>query len=157
MEDDNPYGIGEHLAEVSSVACKPLHFTTPIEPGDHGPFYEIRSYTMLPGGMPQTEAAWAKAVPAREKLSKILMVMGSIDCVPQKLVHIWTYPSLDARTEARAETHRQKIWPPLAVRISTSRCNPNSSWRCRSRICDSPPVRANPMAAPLAHPGPPWV
>lgn len=113
MEDDNPYGIGEHLAEVSSVACKPLHFTTPIEPGDHGPFYEIRSYTMLPGGMPQTEAAWAKAVPAREKLSKILMVMGSIDCVPQKLVHIWTYPSLDARTEARAETHRQKIWPPV--------------------------------------------
>lgn len=113
MEAEDPYGIGKYLAEVSSVACKPLNFTSPIEPGKYGPFYEIRSYTMLPGGMPKTEAAWAKAVPAREKLSKILTVMGTIDVVPQKLVHIWTYPSMDARTEARAETHRQKIWPPV--------------------------------------------
>jgi len=113
MEDADPYGIGQYLAEVKSIACKPLNFTTPIEPGKYGPFYEIRSYTMLPGGMPKTEAAWAKAVPAREKLSKILMVMGSIDTVPQKLIHIWTYPSMEARTEARAETYRQKIWPPV--------------------------------------------
>lgn len=112
METENPFGIAESLAGVQSTAFKPLNFTTPIVPGSYGPFYEMRTYTLAPNGLPETEAAWAKIVERRNEMSKLLMVMGSIEDGPQKMVHIWPYNTIEDRVKARGQASKEGIWPP---------------------------------------------
>ncbi|WP_425053373.1 NIPSNAP family protein [Psychromarinibacter sp. S121] len=112
METENPYGIGEYLGGVNSTAYKPFSFCADIEPGAYGPFYEFRTYSMSPGGVPQTEEAWGKIIERRNEMSKLLMVMASIEEGPQKMVHIWPYKALEDRVAARAQAGKEGIWPP---------------------------------------------
>ena len=103
METEDPYGIAPYLAGVNSTACTPFSFMQPIEAGEHGPFYEIRTYTLAPNGIAETSDAWSKIVQRRNEMSKLLMVMGSIEEGPQKMVHIWPYKSIEDRMKARAQ------------------------------------------------------
>ncbi|WP_226628973.1 NIPSNAP family protein [Alloyangia pacifica] len=112
MERADPYGIGEHLGGVSRVACKPLSFARPIVHGSYGPFYEFRTYTVAPGGLPETEEAWAKVIPRREEMSPLLTIMGSIEGAPTKMIHIWPYRNLEDRVKARKQASSEGIWPP---------------------------------------------
>jgi hypothetical protein len=112
MQAENPYGIGEHLGGVSSTAFKPLFFMDDIVTGQYGPFYEFRTYTLAPGGLPETAEAWSKVVERRNTMSKLLMVMGSIEEGPQKMVHIWPYASIEDRMAARGQASKEGIWPP---------------------------------------------
>src|SRR5882757_1617098 len=98
----NPYGINECLGVYDRCAYVPLPFMQgDIEPGAHGPFYEMRTYGVGPGGLQATNDGWAKAVPARAKLSPLLMVMTSIEPGAMRMLHIWPYKSLDERAKAR--------------------------------------------------------
>ncbi len=108
----NPYGLSNYLSNIDKAAFQPLSFSQDIEPGAYGPFYEIRTYEIAPGGLPETEAAWAKVVEERNKLSKLLMVMASVDTMPTRMVHIWPYSSLDQRASARAEAGKLGLFPP---------------------------------------------
>lgn len=112
IEASDPYGIGQHLGGITSTAYKPLSFMPPIEIGEYGPFYEFRTYTLAPGGLPDTEAAWSKVVPRRNEMSKLLMVMGSIEGGPQKMMHIWPYKTIEDRVKARGQAGKEGIWPP---------------------------------------------
>lgn len=112
MQTEDAYGIGPYLGAVTSTAFSPLFFTTPIETGSYGPFYEIRTYTLAPGGLPETAEAWSKVVERRNTMSKLLMVMGSVEGGPQRMVHIWPYPSIEDRMKARAQAGKEGIWPP---------------------------------------------
>ena len=108
----DPLGISGYLSAIDSAVFKPLSFMPDIVPGTHGPFYEIRTYEIAPKGLPETDAAWSKVVERRQLLSPLLMVMGSIDTLPTRMVHLWPYKSLADRTAARAEASKQGIWPP---------------------------------------------
>lgn len=112
MDTEDPYGIGKYLASVTSTAAKPLNFTKPIEPGEYGPFYEIRTYSMSPFGLPETEEAWGRVVPRRSEISPILTVMATVEEGPQKLIHIYPYHSIEQRQKARAQAGKEGIWPP---------------------------------------------
>ncbi|KKB12242.1 hypothetical protein VE25_08250 [Devosia geojensis] len=112
MEADDPYGIAPYLGGVQSTAFRPLFFMQPIELGEWGPFYEFRTYTLAPNGLPETAEAWSKIVERRNAMSKLLMVMGSIEEGPQKMVHIWPYKTIEDRVKARAEASKEGIWPP---------------------------------------------
>jgi hypothetical protein len=112
IEASDPYGIGEHLGSVEQTAFKPLSFMGDIEPGEYGPFYEIRTYTLAPNGLDETAEAWSKVVPRRNEMSKLLMVMGSIENGPQKMVHIWPYKTIEDRVKARGQAGKEGIWPP---------------------------------------------
>lgn len=112
METENPYGIGAYLAGVNSTAFKPLSFAKPVTPGTYGPFYEIRTYTLAPGGLPETEAAWAKVIDRRNEMSLLLTIMGSVEEGPQKMVHIWPYKTVEERVKARTQASKEGIWPP---------------------------------------------
>jgi hypothetical protein len=37
-------------------------FIKPLQPGKHGPFYELRQYNLIPSGLAPTLAGWEKAV-----------------------------------------------------------------------------------------------
>ncbi len=112
IETENPYGIGTYIGGISSTAFKPLSFANPVVPGQYGPFYEFRTYTVAPGGLPETEAAWAKVIPRRNEMSMLLTIMGSVEGAPQKMVHIWPYKTIEERVKARAQASQEKIWPP---------------------------------------------
>jgi hypothetical protein len=112
VDSGNPYGVNEYLGAFERGSYQPLPFMKDIVVGDYGPFYEMRTYGIGPGGLPTTSDAWAKVVPRRNEMSRLLMVMSSIEPGAQRMVHIWPYKTLDARTSARAMASKEGIWPP---------------------------------------------
>jgi hypothetical protein len=113
LNQNNPFGLAEWLGSFEQGVYAPLPFTKPIEPGQYGPFYEIRTYCIAAGGLEATSSAWSKVVERRNTMSRLLMVMASLNHEPQRMVHIWPYPSIEERTKARAQASKEGIWPPL--------------------------------------------
>jgi hypothetical protein len=112
MESGDRFGFAAQLAIFERTAYAPLAFSEPIKPGKYGPFYEIRTYGIAPGGLQPTSDAWGKGIGRRNELSKLLAVMGSMDTTPQRMLHIWPYASLDHRAATRARASKEGIWPP---------------------------------------------
>jgi hypothetical protein len=108
----DPYGVSTYLNGVDTAAFRKLSFVADIESDSFGPYYEIRTYEIAPGGLAETEAAWSKVVEKRMMLSKLLMVMASVDTLPTRMVQIWPYTSLSERAQIRAEASKLGIWPP---------------------------------------------
>src|ERR1700728_2719501 len=77
MANGDRFGLPPHLASFERTAYAPLSFSEPIKPGKYGPFYEIRTYGIAPGGLQATSDAWSKGIGRRNELSKLLAIMGS--------------------------------------------------------------------------------
>ena len=74
--------------------------------------YEVRTYTLQPGSVAQFEENFAKALPAREKYSK-LGAFWHTDIGPlNQVIHVWPYESVDERNTIRAEASQDPDWPP---------------------------------------------
>ena len=74
--------------------------------------YEVRTYTLKPGSVAQFEENFAKALPAREKYSK-LGAFWHTDIGPlNQVIHVWPYESVDERNRIRAEAAQDPEWPP---------------------------------------------
>jgi hypothetical protein len=75
-----------------------------------GNFYEMRSYTFLPGAIPQLSECWAKTIPQREEYSPlaagIFIEVGGLN----KWIHIWPYKSMEDRTCIRTEMRQAGVW-----------------------------------------------
>jgi hypothetical protein len=89
----------------------PFPFLLAIRPGAHGKVYEFRTYRLKPGGLRPMIAAWQTAMPAREKLSPLVINMCALDGAP-RITHIWPYSSLDARAAIRTKSYAEGIWSP---------------------------------------------
>jgi hypothetical protein len=108
----DPYGFAPQLASFDQTAYAPLSFSEPIKPAKYGPFYEIRTYGIAAGKLQPTSDAWDKGLGRRNELSKLLAVMASIETIPQRMLHIWPYASLDERAAVRARASKEGLWPP---------------------------------------------
>jgi hypothetical protein len=107
---DDPFGCLEHLVGISFDSYKPLDFLPPVEPGDFGPFYEIRTYRMRLGGLMPTMEKWRGAVPKRSGYSPLTLAMYSLDG-PPRLTQFWPYRNLEERARARAQSVTDGVWP----------------------------------------------
>ena len=107
----NPFGAAEVLTGLEMDSYAPFPFLPPVEPGNYGKVYEFRTYHLNPGGLPPTIAAWEAAMPARAKLSPLVINMYALDGAP-RITHIWPYASLDARAAIRADAVAKGVWPP---------------------------------------------
>ena len=111
----SPFGCGEIYQSLELHSYVGFPWMKPVRPsaesGITGPVYEIRTYGIRPGGVQPTIDLWEQAVPAREKLSPCVVAMVALDG-PPRFTNIWAYPSLDARSKARADAVAQGIWPP---------------------------------------------
>ncbi len=93
----------------------------PVAPASTGNVYELRAYRARPlGAVRQWIDAFTAALPAREQYSKIVGLWHSETPQPNEVCHIWAYPSLNARAEARAASLNDPVWkdfltkgPPL--------------------------------------------
>jgi hypothetical protein len=74
--------------------------------------FEMRTYTLKPGSLPEVEERWAAAVPARQKLSRLAGFWHTEVGDLNRIIHIWAYKDLNERDSIRAEAVKQGIWPP---------------------------------------------
>lgn len=108
----NAFGVGEIASELVLENYAPFPFLPPVQPGSLGPFYEMRTYGIKPSGVQATIDAWRDAMPRRGELSPLTIAMYALDGVTPRFLNIWPYPSLDARSRARADAVAQGVWPP---------------------------------------------
>jgi len=107
----DPFNSGDLLLNYSCDSCVPLDFMPPVEPGEYGKVYEIRTYQPTLNGLAPTIEKWREAVPVREQYSHLTCAMYSLDG-PTRFTHIWPYESANARAEARAKSVADGNWPP---------------------------------------------
>ena len=83
----------------------------PVAPASTGNVYEFRNYRAKPAGaVRQWLDAFTAVLPAREKYSKIVGLWQTEMGQPNEVCHIWAYPSLEARREARANALKDPAW-----------------------------------------------
>jgi hypothetical protein len=83
----------------------------PVAPATPGNIYEFRNYRAKTGGaVRKWIEAFTAVLPAREKYSKIVGLWHTETGQPNEVCHIWAYPSLNARAEARANAMKDPAW-----------------------------------------------
>ena len=115
QKSSSPFGCGDIYQSLEQHSYQGFPWMKPVRPstesGINGPVYEIRTYGIKPGGVQATIDLWEQYVPPREKLSPCVVAMVALDG-PLRFTNIWAYPTLDARSKARADAVAQGIWPP---------------------------------------------
>ena len=107
-----PPKLAPFIREQRAEVITPFPFLPEIKPGKVGPYFELRYYTITPGVLPDMRKRWEESLPARTKLSPILLA-GNIEFGRANgFIHIWPYQSLDQRAQVRAEAMRTGVWPP---------------------------------------------
>jgi hypothetical protein len=92
----------------------------PVAPDSTGNIYELRNYRAKTGGAVRKWLdAFTAVLPAREKYSKIVGLWHTEAGQPNEACHIWAYPSLNARAEARANAMKDPAWQEF-LKISPS-------------------------------------
>ncbi|MEZ5855530.1 MAG: NIPSNAP family protein [Hyphomicrobiaceae bacterium] len=78
-----PPSVSEFITDMRSEIMVPLPFSPKLEPSNHGPFFEMRSYVLRPGGVPEMAAKWEEHLP------------GRLAVAPDRCVHVrcrWAQP-----------------------------------------------------------------
>jgi hypothetical protein len=74
--------------------------------------YEVRTYGLKPGAVPGFEENFAKALPHREKYSKLGAFWHTEFGPLNQVIQVWPYENLEERTRIRAEVDKDPNWPP---------------------------------------------
>ena len=74
--------------------------------------YEMRTYTLKPGSVPQWEANFAAGLPSRTKYSELGGLWHTEIGPLNQVVHIWPYDDLNQRADVRAKSSQEPNWPP---------------------------------------------
>ena len=74
--------------------------------------FEMRTYVMKPGTIPQVEEAFATALPGRLKLSPLAGFWRTEVGTLNQIIHVWPYKDVNERDHIRAEAIRTGVWPP---------------------------------------------
>ena len=74
--------------------------------------YEVRTYDMKPGAVPQAEEAFAEALPVREKYSPIAAFWHTEIGPLNQIIHVWGYENLEERARIRQAASQEDAWPP---------------------------------------------
>jgi len=107
-----PPKIQEFIVAAESEVLIPFPFVEPLKPGSHGPIYELRYYNYRPGMLPALMESWQKALPARLERSPVALAGHTEFGEANRFIHIWPYPTLNARLDTRTQAAKDGIWPP---------------------------------------------
>ena len=107
-----PPNTREFVVEQQSDVYLPAPFSPKLEPRQLGNLYEIRIYTLKPGGIPATIDRWSTQIAERTKLSPLVGAWYSELGGLNKWCHIWAYKDAGERFRIREEARAKGIWPP---------------------------------------------
>jgi hypothetical protein len=109
-----PRGLTDLIAKAESELLQPAPFMDPwTGPMQLGPYYELRTYTMLPGTRNKVLEGWAGRVAERQGISPLAGCWTSLGSggSQNRLVHLWPYADLNERQERRREAAATGRWP----------------------------------------------
>jgi len=112
----NPRWTGEYLPLIRPLLLRQdvrllNALRAPVAPASTGNIYEFRNYRAKPAGAAkQWLDAFTAVLPARETYSKIVGLWQTEVGQPNEICHIWAYPDLNARAEARASALKDPAW-----------------------------------------------
>jgi hypothetical protein len=112
LKEQSPFVIGEFITSMAMDTYVSFDFMPPMQPGEFGPCYEVRTYMLKPGGLAPTIELWRKAVPGRMAVSPLLAAMTSVTGAVTRFMHIWPYKSFDERARLRDKAVADGVWPP---------------------------------------------
>jgi hypothetical protein len=112
LQSPNPFGLAEYIVAMAMDTYVSFDFIPPLQPGEFGPVYEVRTYMLKPAGLAPTIAAWRKSVPGRMNISPVLAAMTSVTGAVTRFLHVWPYKSFDERARLRAKAAADGVWPP---------------------------------------------
>jgi hypothetical protein len=74
--------------------------------------YEVRTYTLRPGTVPDVERLWGEAYRTRQRHSRIAGFFRTEIGPLNEVVQIWPYADLAERAQVREVAVRDPEWPP---------------------------------------------
>jgi hypothetical protein len=74
--------------------------------------YEIRTYRVAPGSVPEVEKRFGEAYEYRKKYSELTAFLHTEIGPLNEIVHIWGYRDLAERDRIRGEAAKDTNWPP---------------------------------------------
>jgi hypothetical protein len=107
-----PPKVRDFLVTQESKVFQPAPFSPPLEPRKLGNIYEIRTYTVKPGTIPNLIERWQECIEDRVKLSPLAAGWHTIYGPLNQWVHIWPYKDAGERSRIRAESQKLPNWPP---------------------------------------------
>jgi hypothetical protein len=107
-----PPNVRELEVELQSDIYIPAPFSPKLEPRQLGNLYEIRIYTLKPGGIPGVIDRWSTHIARRMELSPLVGAWHSELGGLNKWCHIWAYKDAADRFRIREEARAKGIWPP---------------------------------------------
>ena len=100
--------IREHLLRQDVRVLEPI---LPLKaPESEGNIYEYRNYRTAPGRVREWAKHFQDIMPVREEYSKNVGAWITDAGQPNEVSHLWAYPSVDARTERRAQVAADPRW-----------------------------------------------
>ncbi|MCZ6867458.1 MAG: NIPSNAP family protein [Dehalococcoidia bacterium] len=79
--------------------------------------YEVRTYSIKPGGVAEFEKRFGEALPHRTKYSPLGAFWHTEIGPLNEVIHVWPYEDLEARTRIREEAAKDPHWPPDAAEL----------------------------------------
>ena len=74
--------------------------------------YEVRTYSIKPGGVAEFEKRFGEALPHRTKYSPLGAFWHTEIGPLNEVIHVWPYEDLAERDRIRAEAVKDPHWPP---------------------------------------------
>lgn len=74
--------------------------------------YEVRTYTLKPGQIPEFEKRFQARLSIRLKYSELAAFWHTEIGPLNQVIHVWPYENLQQRTEVRARAAQEPDWPP---------------------------------------------
>jgi hypothetical protein len=100
--------IRPHLIRQEIRLLNPI--VAPVAPARSPNVFEFRNYRTRPGAPKQWTDMIVKALPAREKYSKIVALWITEAPQVNEVCHIWAYSDLNQRAQVRAEASKDPGW-----------------------------------------------
>ena len=107
-----PPKTGEFIVEMESKIVVAAPFCPAFTPRQHGNLYEIRTYTLKPGGIPGVIDRWSTQIAERVKLSPLAFAGHSELGGLNRWCHIWAYKDAAERFAVRERARNEGVWPP---------------------------------------------
>ena len=100
--------VRKHLVRQDIRLLDPI---LPLKaPESEGNIYEYRNYRTAPGRVREWAKHFQDIMPMREEYSKNVGAWITEAGQPNEVSHLWAYPSVDARTERRAQVAADPRW-----------------------------------------------
>jgi hypothetical protein len=107
-----PPKISEFIEEMESKIINLAPFSPKLGDRRLGNLYEIRTYTMQPGGAQIVIDAWAEKIAGREKFSPMAFCGHTEIAGLNQWIHVWAYKDVAERFSVRDAARAAGAWPP---------------------------------------------